>query len=334
MNRYFVSELYPAARYTAGVLREDIETTLAAIGYQKLRTPLPRNFLGRLIAYPQAGAIAKRLPAGSTVFFHFPLRSGINHYLIACLKQRNITTIGYIHDFEGLRDQSEAILVEELDQLRQFDCIIAQNQTMKEFVAEKTNHPKIVVLEMYDYLDTIAPVNKPLKQGAVIFAGNLEKAPFITQLESLSPLRFTVYGEPVPANNANNIVFKGNADPRSLPSEIAATGSFGLVWDGSSMQSGKDAGAYLRINTPHKLALYIMAGLPLIVWKESAMADWVQQEQIGITVSNLYDLKEEIDKVSDARYDQFQTKLEALRQKMSEGYFLKGAIQHAEQLLA
>lgn len=42
--------------------------------------------------------------------------------------------------------------------------------------------------------------------------------------------------------------------------------SFGLVWDGNSMDTCTgNYGSYLRINDPHKVSLYLSSGLPIIV---------------------------------------------------------------------
>ncbi|HEV7779990.1 MAG TPA: hypothetical protein VGO58_01930 [Chitinophagaceae bacterium] len=335
MEHYFVSELYPQARHTAGVLREDIETVLREWGFAALDTPpASTSWFGRIMDYSRARRmLGNELLIPACVFFHFPVRSRMNRYLFAQLKKRGIKTIAYIHDFEGMRDQDQELLQKELSQLKQFDIIIAQNRVMKEMVEKETGNKNVIELEMYDYLEVPEPSIHPTMQGDIIFAGNLEKAPFITQLETLAPLRFTVFGEPVPRTTATNILYKGSEDPRILPSVIAGIGSFGLVWDGSSIQTGKGAGDYLRVNMPHKLSLYIMAGLPPIVWKESAMAEWVQQQQIGIVVSSLYELKEQLEIVTENDYRKFQDNMKGIRQKMAGGYYLQAAIRSAEQLV-
>lgn len=327
MNRYFVTELYPEARYTAGVLREDIETVLMQSEYKSITTGAgSKNLFSRLLAYRAVRTKAKNLQADAIVFFHFPLRSRVIRYFFERVKRRGISTIAYIHDFEGLRDQDKALLQEELKILTRFDIIIAQNAVMKDLIEKQTGHQRILELEMYDYLNAKEPTEQPAQKGAIVFAGNLEKAPFVSQLSSIPSLAFHIYGDENSLPASSNIHYKGKTDPRLLPSLLANEGAYGLIWDGSSLQSGTDTGAYLRFNTPHKLALYIMAGLPVIVWKESAMAEWVQRQQIGIAVSSLYDLKEILEKVKESEYRNFQDNMKSIRHKMRDGYYLKQAL--------
>ena len=170
------------------------------------------------------------------------------------------------------------------------------------------------------------------KTTEIIFAGNLDKASFIHLLGQLNGLKFFIYGQTNNPPSAHNIIYRGKIDPRILPTTME--GSFGLVWDGSSLETGKEAGAYLRYNIPHKMALYITAGLPLIVWDESAMAEWVLEKHIGITVSSLQEISGQLSKLSETDYQSFLKNMIPIRQNMAEGYYLKRAIIKAEELLA
>ena len=76
---------------------------------------------------------------------------------------------------------------------------------------------------------------------------------------------------------------KGVESPDRLPNVLE--GDFGLVWDGESLEEGQEAaGRYLRYNCPHKFSLYMAAGMPVIVGKQSAMAEITERETLGITV--------------------------------------------------
>ena len=66
---------------------------------------------------------------------------------------------------------------------------------------------------------------------------------------------------------------------------------FGLIWDGTGVDSCEGLyGHYMRFNSPHKLSLYVALGLPVIVWREAAIADFVLKQGIGVTVGNLLEL--------------------------------------------
>ena len=327
MTNYFVSERYPAARYTAGVLREDIETVLAQEGFTKLTIPEPSGLLNRILFYIKAPAAFRRVKDPGYVFFHFPLRSRLIRSFLETVINKGGTPIAYVHDFEGLRDQEPGLLQEEMKLLSQFPIVIAQNEAMKQVIDEHTNTKKIIVLGMYDYLGVDNNIPQRSFSPHICFAGNLAKASFVQQLHTFPCLQFSIYGQGAGATNAANVSFKGVTDPRELPHKLE--GSFGLVWDGDSISSAQGAGAYLQYNIPHKLALYIMAGTPVLVWDQSAMAGWVRQEGIGLTISTLSEIKQAISQLSEDDYQQMRSNMVATRKKMSEGKFLSEALKRA-----
>lgn len=326
MNRYFVSEIYNHARFAAGALREDIETVLKSEGFQTIELPESNNLINKIINYARLKSIVNDLKKPGAIFFHFPLRSRIIRTFYKIAQRKRIKTILYVHDLEGLRDKDTYLLKNEMQVLERSDIIIAQNERMKEVILSQLGNKKIVVLEMYDYLGINITPPKRLLSETVSFAGNLNKAPFIQKLTNLSYLKFIIYGQGNEEFAGENITFKGKVDPRILPSIIE--GSFGLVWDGNSLETGKNSGEYLCYNIPHKLALYIISGLPPIVWAESAMADWVGKNNIGLVINSLFDLKQKISSVSEKEYIDFQRNMQDLREKMSQGYYLKKAIKN------
>ena len=87
-----------------------------------------------------------------------------------------------------------------------------------------------------------------------------------------------------------NVEYKGAFLPNEIPSKLE--GSFGLVWDGDSTDGCNGAsGDYIRYNNPHKLSLYISSCLPVIVWSQAAIADFVRQHNIGFCVDKLIDIR-------------------------------------------
>lgn len=62
-------------------------------------------------------------------------------------------------------------------------------------------------------------------------------------------------------------------------------------------------GKYLKIIAPHKFSMYLVAELPIIVWKESAMAKLVEQNKLGITINTLTELGDRISRISSDEYD-------------------------------
>ena len=108
------------------------------------------------------------------------------------------------------------------------------------------------------------------------------------------------------------------------------SGSFGLVWDGPDLDIRPGTiGDYLRYNNPHKCSLYLASGLPVIIWKEAALADFVESGHLGITISDLRDLSAAVKNITEEEYQEMkkQTMLEG--EKIRSGYYLTKAIHKA-----
>jgi len=324
MNNYFVSELYQHAKFTAGVLREDIETSLLHEGFLPIHIQEPRNIFQKIGARFGKQSELKTVNSPGLVFFHFPLRSRIIRSIFKRILHKKITTIAYIHDLEGLRDNNISLLNHEMSMIAKADIVIAQNEEMKNIIFYKTGNKNIIELEMYDYLGiAVTAVHRSLSP-IISFAGNLAKASFIHQLKQLPTISFNIYGQGLHHISGNNLKSKGVHDPRVLPTQLE--GSFGLVWDGDSIETGSGAGKYLQYNIPHKLALYLIAGLPPIVWQRSAMAKWVLEKNIGLAVNSLFELEQKISDLTDMQYQEFRNNMIKIREKMSRGGYMQNAI--------
>ena len=78
-------------------------------------------------------------------------------------------------------------------------------------------------------------------------------------------------------------------------------------------------GNYLRYNSPHKLSLYIAAGMPVIVWKNSALSEYIEQKNIGITVNSLLELDEKIGDISEEEYKEILRNVRVEGEKLRKG---------------
>ena len=104
-------------------------------------------------------------------------------------------------------------------------------------------------------------------------------------------------------------------------------GSWGLVWDGDSEETCNGVyGEYLKMNSPHKLSLYIVARLPLIVWKESGLTDYVLKRNLGIAINSLRELPNRLKEITEKDYNYFLTCVDKERLDLINGNHLKGCI--------
>ena len=76
------------------------------------------------------------------------------------------------------------------------------------------------------------------------------------------------------------------------------------MWDGPSGETCTGPKRnYLRWNNPHKLSLYLAAGIPVLIWSEAALADWVEKEQVGICLNQIKDIKTIFNQISTEEYN-------------------------------
>ena len=111
-------------------------------------------------------------------------------------------------------------------------------------------------------------------------------------------------------------------------------GAFGLVWDGSSIDTcAGNTGNYLRYNNPHKLSLYLAAGVPVIVWDQSAVADFVKRYGVGLCVSSLKELPHLLTTLPAAEYRNMTRRAAWLAEKVTSGAFLNRVMDEVEAYL-
>ena len=131
----------------------------------------------------------------------------------------------------------------------------------------------------------------------------------------------------------DNIRYLGSFPPDEIPSVIE--GKFGLVWDGEKLDTCEGGtGEYLKYNNPHKTSLYLVAGLPVIIWKKSAMAKFIEREKVGFTVNSLEEIKNKINSMTREEYDEMTANAKAVSARLSSGYYLKKALASCEKKLA
>jgi len=175
------------------------------------------------------------------------------------------------------------------------------------------------------YINTKYIVTFNKNDITIAFAGNLikEKTPFLYELKK-EKMNYTlnVYGVGIENDIHEKIKYQGSFLPEELPNKLDA--DFGLVWDGKCDESDENEGfkKYTKYNNPHKLSCYLAAGLPVIVWKKSAIKDFVLKNNLGYAVNSL----EEINKLDFKDYEQIKSNVEEFKQKVRSGYFTKKMI--------
>jgi glycosyltransferase involved in cell wall biosynthesis len=286
----------------------------------------------------------KKVEDNSTIVVQYPILgfNGYMKWLIKVLKRKGTKFICIIHDIESLRTMQPNLYAREIENLSAYDVVISHNKYMTGWLKEQGLAAPMVSLELFDYLlDQSKPLTYTLPEDAqaggytIAFAGNLEKSAFIHQLQDLHNVKFNLYGPGytvASGTRISNTKWCGSHSPEDIPFKL--DGHFGLLWDGDSLSGCTGAlGFYLQYNNPHKLSLYIAAGLPVIVPANCAVADIVREHQIGICVNSLTEIENVLANTTVDMVATYRTNILKLREKVITGSNLSAALATAEKII-
>ena len=324
----------PDQRTAWSKARQDVAQLTRAAGFQTL--PLPatlspvawRRFLAELSA---------RVAPGGQVLVEYPFEQRRRLYpLFAWCRIKRMALHGLIHDLHALRLEQRP--ARELAVLRLFDGLISHNSVMSQWLRAEGYRGALVDLQLFDYL--LAPGTQPrswhrARMGdgplQVVCAGNLSRAkagyiydPCLGQLQGVEMSLFGAFFEPE-RMPPSPVRYHGVFDP-ATPA-LDQRYHFGLVWDGESAQGvAGHYGQYMRYNNPHKLSLYAALGLPVVVWRESAIAQFVLAQGVGVAVNDLRELGDIRRRVSDVDYVRMTRCMDRLCQGVTQGHYLSKAL--------
>ena len=345
--KYFLKEEFlkdSGARNAGNKARNDVEEIVKREGYQPLLLTVEDWYqMGTVKAQQhKAKALAQafsQLKSGDQLLIQFPMlhHSFFTTRLVRKIQRRGVQVYFIIHDLEALRyanldtvplKHKIRVHLQESSLLKVADGVIAHNPIMKSVLVEKgIPEHKLVSLEIFDYLIPNYQEKDGLsKDQPIIVAGNLaqEKAGYLYQLPARPA--YNLYGVGFDEKRAlANETYFGSFLPDELPA--ALEGGFGLVWDGDSAETCSGVfGEYLRYNNSHKASLYLAAGFPLVVWKQSALSHFVLENGCGIAVESLHDLSQAIEQLDDKDYQDLVEKTKYIGKKIRDGFFLTNAL--------
>lgn len=283
-----------------------------------------------------AASLCFRLHKGDLVLLQYPVNRYLLGHLYPMLKRAGANIVTLIHDVDFLRNVPlkdkgvEGMRQLELSLLSQSDCLICHNSSMIDTLKQNGLNNKMISLELFDYLYDGASTER-IGDGAVIVAGNLaeKKAGYLYRLRGQAfPL--SLYGSNLSGDFSNtNSTYYGSFPPDELIANLK--GDYGLVWDGPETGTcAGDYGQYLRYNNPHKVSLYLAAGIPVILWKQSALYSFVEKYGVGFGVDAL----EQIDEIMGRQdYTALIQNVQAMQESVRTGKFLAEALKKAEECL-
>ncbi|WP_125768737.1 sugar transferase [Lapidilactobacillus wuchangensis] len=341
MKKWITDIIQPTTRDATRQAKADIAQIAKKMGYQ----------ISNIFRYNDAGesdqALSSRIDGitaaiapGDLLVYQYPSLNSARFEtrFIELMHVRNVKVICLIHDVLTLRNQPDtAVFLDEIAYFNSCDVLIVHNQRMAAKLQELGVTTKMVYQQLLDYLDdnhddsryTISPAN--FQRGAVI-AGNILKSDYLSQWHYQTPI--TVFGvsdaattEELQANPQVN--YLGSRPRWDLIQELPQT--FGLAWDSNTPEFRyRD---YTQYNHPHKVSMYLAHGLPVIVWRQAAVAELIVQNHLGIAIDNLDQLDHVLAALSDQQIATMLTNVSHFGQLLRDGWFTRQGLQAAEQAL-
>ncbi|MBN1181142.1 MAG: galactofuranosyltransferase [Bacteroidales bacterium] len=340
MRKYYISKNYSAKFTASSKAKIDCEIIAEKNHYKNLglrRNTLSNNLLGRSYTLVSIILGLIRMPFSSMLLLQYP--TNLIKFMLFIARVKKTKTITIIHDLDSLRGSP---VENEISLLSKSSIVIAHNEEMINFVQKKGMKNKLISLDLFDYLMsepkeeiTCPPIKSAIE---IVFAGNLAKSAFlkhIGQVKSTITV-FKLYGigfEYIKNNCPKNIIYKGFYSPNELVKFIS--GTFGLVWDGDSIETcSGTAGKYLKYNNPHKMSLYLLSGLPVLVWSRSASARFVLSNKLGFAIDSLQDITTLEQTLAIDEYQLMLDNVRIIQKKIATGHFLTEALRVSENTLS
>ena len=341
MRSYYISRNYKSLFNAAGKAKTDCEWILRDMGFKNLgfkQSSIPNSAIGTIKNFFGISIALLRLPFKSTLCTQYPLNK-FRNYVMFMAKLKGCKIITIVHDVRFLKGRTGNV-DKDLKKIKGSDVIIVHNEAMKKWFLEQNINIPVVVLGIFDYilqkgLPTQNNENKGTKPYEIVYAGGFGegKNSYIYDLDTLekNDFKMKLYGigfdyEKLKAPKETSVLSYQGA----FPSDVVAyhiEGSFGLVWDGiSTEECSGQYGRYLMFNNPHKTSLYLLCGLPIIVWDKAAISTFVLENGLGIAISNLADLSDTLAGLTQEDYLAMKANVDKARTKIISGGYLKDAV--------
>lgn len=325
--------------------KEDIDQLMLARNFRNVAVGSTwSGSIGRFFAkLLSVMALPFRVHRGDVLLVQYPFKK---YYPSLCriMHWRGGHVVTLIHDLGCFR-RKKLTVEQEVKKLSQTDVLIVHNESMLQFLRDHDYQHPMLTLDIFDYLapshDEPLPVHEEGKPWDVVYAGGLaeRKNRFLYTLDERLPQdccwHLYIHGRGLDETKAagwRHITMRGFISSDDFVRH--SVGHFGLVWDGSSVDECAGAwGEYLKVNNPHKTSFYLRSGKPVIIWRDAALAPFVEREGVGITVGSLAELHERLAGITTAEYEVMLRRVEVIRKRLAEGYYFDKAFNQALTLI-
>ena len=344
MRRFYYTVSEGLDSYTAGVKAPcDMCEIMKNRGYHEIRLyEYPKgkvNASAKLKKLLTWIRLSLKVKNQSCIVMQYPynLTTMADSFIRFLQRSKGIRFIFLLHDIDSIRAYNQSISDQRERIIPEIDYLICHNEAMKAYLMRKgIASEKIYSLGIFDYLHEYNPdqlAEKPHDRNTVIIAGNLNvrKSPYLGELlKSKRDYKINLYGPNfLSSPDFENYDYHGQMDPGELP--VKLEGGYGLVWDGDSLDSCSGAtGKYLRYNNPHKASLYISSCIPVIVWSQAAIADYIREHRLGLTVDSLEEVNRLIRELDKEEYEAMKANVKQEAGKLTHGWYLNHVLNQIE----
>lgn len=330
---------------TGNKAKEDIDCLMAEDGFINIAIGSSwHGKIGRFFAKLLSLLILPfRIGSNDILLIQYPFKK---YYPSLCriTHMRGGKVITLIHDLGCFR-RKKLTIEEEIKKLDLTDVLIVHNESMKKFLQDNGYSKPMIVLEIFDYLADGDPKQEVAHDEGepwdVVYAGGLaeRKNKFLyildNALEKDIDWTMHIHGKGLDEEKASTWThIKSRGFIKSDDFIKESIGHFGLVWDGAGIdECSGDWGVYLKVNNPHKTSFYLRSGKPVIIWKQAALAPFIERMNIGITVDSLRDIDKRLKGLTNEDYQNMLENVQTIRKQLSTGYYFKKAFNNAKNLL-
>ncbi len=288
--------------FTPFLINTRTTTEQSAEGKQGFVSKLMYNFRKFFILCTSLLSIKR----GTLVLFQYPFApfgEFFTLFFCRCLKRKKCHLVLLVHDLVHYRE-TEVFNEKEIKILNTASELIVHNDKMQELFKSFGVERPCRYLWLFDYLTDETPNPLHENPNSIAFAGALDKSIFLKKLQDVSFERIQLHlygGHPKDTSNYPEWMhYIGRFSPENVTMLQEA---WGLAWDGEGIDSLQGViGNYLKYIAPHKVSLYIAAGIPVIISKESALAEFVEKNKLGITISSLLELDKKITEFDNEKF--------------------------------
>ncbi len=297
-RRFLLSAPKPAGRdVLAERTYESLRQLAAGEGYVLLENAWekPENWRQQALQWGRLlwdwGKLFFKLHHGDLLLVQYPYipaqAASLVRYALHLLQWKGAKTAAYVHDLDSLRHLTDAAARwSDQELIVRFDRVIAHNRRMAAYLTgQGLKEEQLSVLPLQDWLCEGDAPQRTLDLSVCI-AGDLtrKRSQYLHQLPR-SKVTWHLYGDS----------WKGKAKRTDMIYHggklTALEGAFGLVWEGMQADTVTGAsGAYMMLTSPRKLSLYLSEGMPVIVWKWSALAGFVRENGLGLVIDRIGDI--------------------------------------------